>query len=474
MSFCDEDEDPGGDLFDILTQDLYIPPPDSLPEVDQLFSQAPSPLDFDVLRESPLEPADSELASSTTRFGPPVSSTDISALHESAVPLNTKKNTTWAVGVWNDWSAFRNSRDPKDVPPCLLTIQTSELNDWLCKFVMEVRRKDGNFYPPNTLHQLCCGILRYLRQVKPSLDFFKNPEFATFRKTLDAQMKRLKRTPGVKIAPKKAEPIAEAEEEILWGKGLLGTHSPQVLIDTMVFMAGLYFALRSGDEHRRLRFSSVRLIEKPGSLPCLIYTETGSKNNPGGLKHRKVSPKQVTHHANTERPDRCFIRIYKEYCSHRPEEVTGDVFYLAPLSKPRGNVWYKNQPIGVHTLSSTVKRLCDSAGVTGYKTNHSLRVTAATRLFQSGVDEQLIMQKTGHRSTDGVRAYKHSSEQQKEELSKVLNREKGVLLPPAVFSANISADISEKENRPSANAPSANVPSISLSGCSGITINISK
>ena len=84
------------------------------------------------------------------------------------------------------------------------------------------------------------------------------------------------------------------------------------------------------------------------------------------------------------------------------------------------------------------------------------------------------MQKTGHISTDGVRAYKHSSEQQKEELSKVLNREKGVLLPPAVFSANISTDISEKENRPSANAASANVPSISLFGCSGITINISK
>ena len=67
----------------------------------------------------------------------------------------------------------------------------------------------------------------------------------------------------------------------------------------------------------------MRLIEKPGSLSCLIYTQTGSKNNPGGLKHRKVSPKQVTHHANTERPDYCFIRIYKEYCSHRPEEVTG-------------------------------------------------------------------------------------------------------------------------------------------------------
>ena len=61
----------------------------------------------------------------------------------------------------------------------------------------------------------------------------------------------------------------------------------------MVFTSGLYFALRSGDEHRNLFFSSVELVEKEGSITYLIYTETVSKNNPGGLKHRKVEPKQV-------------------------------------------------------------------------------------------------------------------------------------------------------------------------------------
>ena len=40
---------------------------------------------------------------------------------------------------------------------------------------------------------------------------------------------------------------------------------------------------------------------------------------------------------------------------------------------------------------TTFKRLCEEAGIEGYKTNHSLRVTTATRLFQSGAEEQLIM-----------------------------------------------------------------------------------
>ena len=42
-------------------------------------------------------------------------------------------------------------------------------------------------------------------------------------------------------------------------------------------------------------------------------------------------------------------------------------------------------------------------------------------MFQGGVDEQLIMSRTGHRSIEGVRAYKRISDEQRMELSHVLN-----------------------------------------------------
>ena len=57
-----------------------------------------------------------------------------------------------------------------------------------------------------------------------------------------------------------------------------------------------------------------------------------------------------------------------------------------------------------------------SAGIEGYKSNHSLHATAATRLYSSGVDEQLVMEGTGHRSTEGIRSYKRTSPEQQEAI----------------------------------------------------------
>ena len=77
--------------------------------------------------------------------------------------------------------------------------------------------------------------------------------------------------------------------------------------------------------------------------------------------------------------------------------------------------------MGHNTLSQTVRRLCKQA-VAGFKMNHLLRVTSAMRLFQSGVDKQLIiMSHTGHRSVDGVRSYKRISEEQKKKVSGILS-----------------------------------------------------
>ena len=110
------------------------------------------------------------------------------------------------------------------------------------------------------------------------------------------------------------------------------------------------------------------------------------------------------------------------------------------------------------------------AGFEGHYTNHSLRVTSATRLFDAEVDEQLIMTRTGHSSTDGVRAYKRTSDKLRQLTSDVLNSGKPNVTPAIVEAKPEPAPEpkrhchEEKEN--------FKIPSFHITGGTNITINI--
>ena len=99
-------------------------------------------------------------------------------------------------------------------------------------------------------------------------------------------MKRLQ-SAGIGSVKKQAEPLTMDEEEQLWEKKILGDHSPKALLNTMMFMNGLYFALRSGVEHRQLVHSpsQIQLVEREREREraYLIYREDTSKNRAGGL-----------------------------------------------------------------------------------------------------------------------------------------------------------------------------------------------
>ncbi len=162
--------------------------------------------------------------------------------------------------------------------------------------------------------------MRYVRaNFIADIDFLKDREFAGFRQSLDAEMKRLQ-SKGIGSEHKQAEPFTIEEEEMLWQNKILGDHTPEALLNSIIYMNGVYFALRSGDEHRQLRHNpcQIQVVERTGERPYLRYTEDVSKNHPGGIKGRKLKPKVVLHHANNDNPDRCFVRLFKKYISLRP------------------------------------------------------------------------------------------------------------------------------------------------------------
>ena len=117
----------------------------------------------------------------------------------SGIPQKTKMQTNRTVRVWEQWAKSRNSRllpgeKPFSAEFGLLT--RSEMQFWLCRFVLETWKANGEPYNPNTLYQICCGLLRHLRINcnRSNVNFLDDREFQQFQSTLDAKMKHLNAT----------------------------------------------------------------------------------------------------------------------------------------------------------------------------------------------------------------------------------------------------------------------------------------
>ena len=75
---------------------------------------------------------------------------------------------------------------------------------------------------------------------------------------------------------------------------------------------------------------------------------------------------------------------------------------MQPLQQPTKDQWCSTTPVGHTKLEKTVGRMCKSAGILGYYTNQSLKATAATRLHHHNIEEQKIMERTGHHSAEAI------------------------------------------------------------------------
>ena len=209
---------------------------------------------------------------------------------------------------------------------------------------------------------------------------------------------------------------------------LLDDHSLRSLLDTTIFYNGLFFTLRSGKEHRKLRFNpcQIQLVEISGQRSYLRYNENVSKIHPGGLKERIVSPKTVIHHTNRENPERCFVCLFKLYQTMCPPDAPPHAFYLQPLKNQHQHAGTPTNHLATLTWLIQLLVCANRPKFRGYKTNHSLRATVASCLYQASVDERLVMERTGHRSFDGIHSYKQTSDDQRQVLSDILNGEKSI------------------------------------------------
>ena len=82
-------------------------------------------------------------------------------------------------------------------------------------------------------------------------------------------------------------PIIHKEEDIHWEKGILGDQTPEVLVNTLMYLLEIHFTLHGGEEHQALKvghFVQISLMyDDDLDVKFLQYQPTQLKNNQGGI-----------------------------------------------------------------------------------------------------------------------------------------------------------------------------------------------
>ncbi|KAL5005064.1 hypothetical protein ScPMuIL_018520 [Solemya velum] len=205
---------------------------------------------------------------------------------------------------------------------------------WFSRFIVEVRKQDGDFYPPKSLYLLSSGLLRHMRNIGNNENFMneKDDRFLRFRRTLDAQMKLLT-SKGYGSTLRQAEPISKEQEAQLWNCGVIGYDTAESLLHGVFFYNCKLFGLRGRDEHHALDVSQF-VIGNDDSGSFIQFIGRSNKTFKGGLKHRSVEHKNIKHYtSDSTENDRSVLRLYTMYIG-LPQPAEGETerkFYKRPV-----------------------------------------------------------------------------------------------------------------------------------------------
>jgi hypothetical protein len=114
-----------------------------------------------------------------------VTEKDVQNVRENRTPLNTQKHTMWSSNVYRQCAEARNkafndfvaeNNEFKRVPD-LDCLTIAEINYWLSRFAVEVKKTNGSEYRHKVLYSLFCGLNRLVELHYPNKNLFHSAEF---------------------------------------------------------------------------------------------------------------------------------------------------------------------------------------------------------------------------------------------------------------------------------------------------------
>uniref|UniRef100_T1KN90 ZMYM2-like/QRICH1 C-terminal domain-containing protein n=1 Tax=Tetranychus urticae TaxID=32264 RepID=T1KN90_TETUR len=338
------------------------------------------------------------MASIESRYGDIFNENDVVEYVESAKPTNTKRHEDWVVKLWSDWAEHRlknNAAESIGLPTKLeLVVNCEHIINWVIKFILEIKNNEGKDYTPTSIKCIAAALYRYLKARG-----YKGVSFLSRHSpvcsVIDAKLKKLKAS-GIGLQVKRADCVQISDEAKLWDENVLNMSTSHGLLNAVFFYNGKVLALRGRSEHKDLQIEQFQLKNDGDGKNYVEFWPLVRKTAQGSVKHSKIRSEAIKQFDTTN--NNSYYKLIKLYLSKLP--VQSGPFYRRPItgkSEPR----YSIQLVGINTIGTMLKKMFNEAGIVDDRviSNHGLRATAATTLFEAGFSQRTISVRTGHISS---------------------------------------------------------------------------
>ena len=168
---------------------------------------------------------------------------EIASFTEDQENANTKKKTVFDL----KFELLNREEEERNIE----NIPAAELQQLAKKFVLGVRKKNGEEYEPSSLRGFLQSVDRYLGKKGCTFSLLNDKEFCEVQDILKKKQKQLKAI-GKGNKPNSADALTDEEIEEFYRAGVLGNKTPRALLNTVWMNNCIYFVMRPEQEQRDL------------------------------------------------------------------------------------------------------------------------------------------------------------------------------------------------------------------------------
>ena len=259
-----------------------------------------------------------------------------------------------------------------------------------------------------------------------SMNILVDKEFLQANKMFEARCKSYVREGNPK--PKHYPAIQEGDIRKIMAY-LKPYESPTKLAQYVWFMLGFNLARRGREGWTNMTKSTFEFKRDDNGEEYLTMSASEcTKNWQGGSSSNSWDYSDIRIHAtNNLDPTKDFLTVFRFYLSKLNPNC--DRLFQRPKGKmwSRDDVWFDNVPMGKNTIGTMLQTISKAAGTSIVYTNHSVRATAITAMYQAGIDRSHICKISKHKREETLQHYiSEPSSEQKRTCSTALQRHLGL------------------------------------------------